>query len=248
MEQWIEDLARARQEQQPCALCTLTRVEGSFGRKPGARMLVFEEGYPKGTIGGGSVELEVMERAKQLLGEGKSATLDTSNPETGAKLGFFIESFLPESELVIFGAGHVVRALVYFAKKLGFRITVVDEREGIFSDPVFAGVNTRTMHHLAFLEDFDPAPRHFLVLCSPKHQNDYEILSKVLGKPYAYLGMIGNKIKIEEAKAFLTDQDRYDLKAFEQVDAPIGIKLPGKSPEIIGLSIATKLIMVRNAS
>lgn len=245
MEQWIEDLAQARQEQKPFALCTLTRVEGSFARNPGARMLVFEDGLPKGTIGGGAIEAGVLRKARQLLKEGTNTTFETKNEETGALLTFFIESFLPENELVIFGAGHVVRSLVYFAKKLDFRITVIDEREYLLKHPAFEGIQTLAMDHLSFLKDFEPASRHYLVLCSPKHQNDYEILSNVLGKPYAYLGMIGSKIKVEEAKAFLKQQNKFDEKAFEKIDSPIGIKLPGKTPEIIGLSIATKLVQVR---
>ena len=246
MEQWIEDLTQARQEQQPCALCTLIRVEGSFARNAGARMLVFEDGLPKGTIGGGAVEIEVLRKARQLLKEGKTATFETRNQETGALLTFFIESFQPENELVIFGAGHVVKALVYFAKKLDFRITVIDEREFLLKHPAFEGVRTIALDHMTFLKDFEPTSRHYLVLCSPKHQNDYEILSNILDKPFAYLGMIGSKIKIEEAKAFLKQKNKYNENAFEKIDSPIGIKLPGKTPEIIGLSIATKLIQVRN--
>ncbi|MEE4178019.1 MAG: XdhC family protein [Bacteroides sp.] len=247
MEHWIKQIVDARKQQRPFSLCTLTRVEGSFGRSPGARMLVFEDSSLQGTIGGGPVEAEVIARARKLLKEGNSGTLETHNPETGAKVWFFIESFLPEAELVIFGAGHVARALVYFAKKLEFRIIVVDERDDIFNDPVFEDVITKRISHKEFLEDFEPTERHFLVLCSHRHEYDYEILGKVLRKQWAYLGMIGNKQKIAEAKAFLVEKGLYDETAFLKVDTPIGIPLPGKTPEIIGLSIATKLIMERKS-
>lgn len=247
MEYWIRQITEARQQQRLFSLCTLTRVEGSFGRSPGARMLVFEDGSPQGTIGGGPVEAEVIRVAKALLKEKKSEMLETHNPETGAKLWFFIESFLPEASLVIFGAGHVARSLIYFAKKLEFSITVVDEREKIFNDAVFEGIETKRLNYRVFLEDFDPTDRHFLVLCSHRHDYDFEILGQVLSKPWAYLGMIGNKQKIAEAKVFLQEKGLFDEAAFAKVDAPIGIPLPGKTPEIIGLSIASKLIMERKS-
>ncbi|MBW6497892.1 MAG: XdhC family protein [Bacteroidales bacterium] len=246
MENWISQLTKARQAQRTFALCTLINVEGSFGRPPGARMLVFEDGSTQGTIGGGPVELEVIKTAKAFLKETKNGMFEMQNPETGTRLTFFIESFQPDSELVIFGAGHVARALVYFARKLEFSITVVDERAEMLADPAFAGINTKAMHHPEFLKGFEPGPRHFLVLCSHRHDYDFEILAQLNNKPWAYLGMIGNRKKISEAKEFLLQRNAFDEAAFAKVDSPIGIKLPGKSPEIIGLSIAARLIEVKN--
>ena len=209
-------------------------------------MLVFDDGTIQGTIGGGPVEAEVIETAKSFLKEMKTGTLETNNPETGTLLWFFIESFQPDSELVIFGAGHVARALVYFARKLEFRITVVDERPEMLRDHAFEGLNTQATNHKEFLKDFETKPRHFLVLCSHRHDYDFEILAHLLIKPWAYLGMIGNRQKISEAKAFLVEKECFDETAFAKVDSPIGIKLPGKTPEIIGLSIAARLIEVKN--
>ncbi len=209
-------------------------------------MLVFEDGSTRGTIGGGPVELEVIKTANVFLKETKNGMFEMQNPETGTRLTFFIESFQPDSELVIFGAGHVARALVYFAQKLEFSITVVDERAEMLADPAFAGINTKAKHHLDFLKGFEPGTRHFLVLCSHRHDYDFEILAYLLNKPWAYLGMIGNKVKIAQAKEFLMEKGLFDEAAFAKVDSPIGIKLPGKTPEIISLSIAARLIEVKN--
>lgn len=246
MESWISQLVEARQHQRIFALCTLTDVDGSFGRPIGARMLVFEDGITQGTIGGGPVEAEVIKTAQAFLKETKTGMFEMQNPETGTRLEFFIESFQPDSELVIFGAGHVARALVYFARKLEFRITIVDERSEMLMDPAFDGLTKKTMNHSEFLKNFEPDPRYFIVLCSHRHDYDFEILAQLLCKPWAYLGMIGNRQKISEAKAFLIEKECFDVAAFAKVDSPIGIKLPGKSPEIIGLSIAARLIEVKN--
>lgn len=246
MESWISQLVEARQQQCSFALCSLTKVEGSFGRSVGARMLVFDDGSTQGTIGGGPVEAEVIKTALAFLKEFKTGLFEMQNPETVTRLEFFIESFQPDSELVIFGAGHVARALVYFARKLEFRITVVDERPEMLIDPAFDGLNKEALNHREFLKNFEPGSRHFLVLCSHRHDYDFEILAHLLTKPWAYLGMIGNRQKISEAKAFLIEKECFDEAAFAKVDSPIGIKLPGKSPEIIGLSIAARLIEVKN--
>ncbi len=245
MENWISQLTEARQQQRTFSLCTLIKVDGSFGRPVGARMLVFDDGSTQGTIGGGPVEAEVTKTALNFLKEAKKGMIEMQNPETGTKLWFFIETFQPDSELVIFGAGHLAKAVVYFARKLEFRITVVDERADMLKDPAFEGINTQAINHQKFLKDFEPGPRHFLVLCSHRHDYDFEILGKVLTKPWAYLGMIGNRQKISEAKTYLIEKRLFDEAAFAKADSPIGIKLPGKTPEIIGLSIAAKLVEVK---
>lgn len=246
MENWISQLTAARQQQRTFALSTLARAEGSFGRPVGAKMLVFDDGSTQGTIGGGSVEAEVTKTALAFLKEFKNGMFEMQNPETGTRLWFFIESFQPDSELVIFGAGHVAKAVVYFARKLEFRITVVDERADMLKDPAFESINTKAMIHLEFLKEFEPGPKHYLVLCSHRHDYDFEILGQLLSKSWAYLGMIGNRQKIAEAKEFLIQKGLFNEAAFLKVDSPIGIKLPGKTPEIIGLSIAARLVEVKN--
>jgi xanthine dehydrogenase accessory factor len=52
------------------AFCRLVETRGSTPQKPGAAMLVFDDGSQAGTLGGGCVEAEVKRRALAVLGEG----------------------------------------------------------------------------------------------------------------------------------------------------------------------------------
>ncbi|MDT5121458.1 MAG: xanthine dehydrogenase accessory factor [Acidobacteriota bacterium] len=52
------------------ALATVVSVEGSAYRRPGARMLITESGQTVGTISGGCLESDVMERAAQVVETG----------------------------------------------------------------------------------------------------------------------------------------------------------------------------------
>jgi len=61
---------------QSFALATLVRAEGSSYRRPGARMLVCEDGHTVGSLSGGCVEAEVSVRARDVLRSGAAAAMD----------------------------------------------------------------------------------------------------------------------------------------------------------------------------
>lgn len=65
---WLRGLQAAMQAQQACVLVTLVKAQGSVPREVGARMLVSEQGSI-GTIGGGHLEWQAIQRAQTLLGQ-----------------------------------------------------------------------------------------------------------------------------------------------------------------------------------
>ena len=71
-----------------CALATVVHVEGSSYRRPGARMLVMEDGKLTGAISGGCLEGDALRKALLAISEGcnKLVTYDTTD-EDDAKLG-----------------------------------------------------------------------------------------------------------------------------------------------------------------
>lgn len=76
------------QEGQRMALATVVQVEGSSYRRPGARMLVSEEGRYIGAISGGCLEGEALRKAALAITQGKKKLVvyDTTD-EDDAKLG-----------------------------------------------------------------------------------------------------------------------------------------------------------------
>jgi xanthine dehydrogenase accessory factor len=84
----------------PCALATVVEVNGSAYRRPGARMLVTNEGQLTGTISGGCLEGDARRRAQQVILRGKpemivydSTDID-DDLENGAQLGCQGEVFI----------------------------------------------------------------------------------------------------------------------------------------------------------
>ncbi len=67
------------------ALATLVKVTGSFYRHPGARMLITSQGATVGTVSGGCLEHDLMDKAEKVIKSGEPVLLnyDTAHPETG---------------------------------------------------------------------------------------------------------------------------------------------------------------------
>ena len=83
------------------ALATLVRAEGSSYRRPGARMLIFEDGKTVGSLSAGCLEEEVALCAREVLQTGEAAmmTFDTRRRfGCAGKIHIFIEQ-IPENFL-----------------------------------------------------------------------------------------------------------------------------------------------------
>ena len=77
-----------RAARRPCALATVVEVMGSAYRRPGARMLVTDDGELTGAISGGCLEGDARQRARRAIFQGEPAlvtydTRDEDDPRHG---------------------------------------------------------------------------------------------------------------------------------------------------------------------
>src|SRR5438552_1708159 len=79
----IEAYRQATAENVRAALATVVRVEGSAYRRPGARMLVTEDGRTTGVVSGGCLEGDVRDRAARVMRMGRPTLVryDTTTDE-----------------------------------------------------------------------------------------------------------------------------------------------------------------------
>ena len=123
-------------------------------------MLVRDDGSIVGTVGGGCVEAEVWQAAREVMESEKPRTLTfnlNQNPKydtglvCGGTLDIFIEPVLPPALLYVFGAGHVAFSLYKTARNAGFDVTVIDDRESYANRERFPEAKE------VIAEDFDQA-------------------------------------------------------------------------------------------
>jgi xanthine dehydrogenase accessory factor len=67
-----DEITKAQQENRKVAVATIVTASGSTPQRTGARLLVFEDGAMKGTVGGGCVEADVWAEAREALEDARS--------------------------------------------------------------------------------------------------------------------------------------------------------------------------------
>ncbi|HLT40754.1 MAG TPA: XdhC/CoxI family protein [Enhygromyxa sp.] len=251
----VYELLDGRDAVREAALATVIRRSGSAPQIAGARMLVYADGRTLGTVGGGAIELEVLDACRQVLRTGKPRTVEAHLVRDlgmccGGAMEVFVEYLQAEARLVIVGAGHVAQALAPLAHSIGLRVVVVDDREELLEEPAFEQVE-----RLAFdADEIDEAipdlcERDLIVIVTRDHARDEKALAKLLERPHAYLGMIGSRRKVHTVLARVLR--RYDERGRERPDlsrvhAPVGLALGGRTPPEIAVSIAAELIALRH--
>jgi len=217
-------------------------------------MLVRDDGSIVGTIGGGCVEAEVWQAAREVMETERPRTLkfDLNNDPKfdtglvcGGTLEIFVEPILPPAELYIFGAGHVAASLYKVARIAGFDITVVDDREAYANRERFPDAEE------VIADDFEkatatltPSEHSFIVIVTRGHRDDMRVLRWAVQTQARYVGMIGSKRKtitiFEELK-----KEGLAAHLFDRVHAPIGLDIGAVTPEEIAVSITAELIAKR---
>ena len=249
-----EEIVALRRAGRKGALATITSVRGSIPSFRTAKMLVRDDGSIVGTIGGGCVEADVWQAAREVMEQEKPRSLSfdlNNNPSydtglvCGGTLEVFIEPILPPAELFIFGAGHVAINLSKVASVAGFGVSIIDDREAYASRERFPEARQ------VVAEDFDAAlskldiPEHaYIVIVTRGHRDDMRVLRWAVDQPAKYIGMIGSKRKVLSIYKELEKEGVPSVK-FERVNAPIGLEIGAVTPEEIAVAIVAEMIAAR---
>jgi xanthine dehydrogenase accessory factor len=250
----FEEICDKQKAGKPFVLATIVRTVGASPRVAGAKMLVYPDGKISGTIGGGTFEKLVIDDCLHLLETGadqtfKKYSLSTATDyATGMSCGGEAEVFMEVSSkpkrLLIFGGGHICRALVKLALDSDFLITVIDDRPDILSlyNPPVSTLQTDSDYRESFPSLDNDC---FVVIVTRSHMHDQPVLEQAVKENCAYIGMIGSRAKI--AKVFSSlEEAGVDRAVLERVHAPIGLNIKGEGPYEIAVSILAELIAVKN--
>lgn len=249
-----EEIVELRRQGRRGAIATITNVRGSIPSFQTAKMLVRDDGSIAGTIGGGCVEAEVWQAAREVMEEEKPRSLTfnlNNNPKydtglvCGGTLEVFLEPVLPPALLYIFGAGHVAYNLYRVARIAGFDVTVVDDRESYANRERFPDARE------IVAEDFDRATERlrvpgsaYVVIVTRGHRDDMRILQWAVDLNTRYLGMIGSRRKTIAIYKEL-EQQGVPAEKFANVHAPVGLEIGAITPEEIAVAIVAEMIAVR---
>lgn len=155
------------------------------------------------------------------------------------------EPLYPEPRLIIFGGGHIGKALCEFGAKLGFLVTVVDDRIEFANTERFPDADQVICEGFEkCFERLQFGPHTYVVLVTRGHSHDSACLCEVVKKPWAYAGMIGSRRRVHGVKEQLTNEGT-PREVLEKVCTPIGLDIGAITPEEIAISILGQVISYR---
>ena len=239
-------------------LCTLVEVVGSAPRHLGARMWVRPDGSAVGTIGGGTVEFRIQERARAMLrrreGPGLvresmwSDEVSEGEPACGGEVGIFLEILGQDRELIIFGAGHVGLAVARLGAFVGFAVTVWDERPEFASPERFPEARVLACPvDRVFEEGLCLSEESYVVIATRGHALDAAVAKALDGLPAAYIGMIGSRKKIATVREGLR-RDGVSQRHLDRLFQPVGLPIGAETPEEIAVSVLSEIIAVASGA
>jgi xanthine dehydrogenase accessory factor len=257
MDDIFEAIVRMRREGKRGALATIVSVRGSVPSQHAAKMLFHEDGSTVGTVGGGCVEAEVWQAAREVMESDKPRTLSfnlNQNPRydtglvCGGSLDVFVEPVAPPARVYVFGAGHVGHSVYRAARLAGFEVVVIDDRDTFacrerFPDAheIHAGELDQVTPSLA------PSAGSSIVIATRGHRDDMGVLRWAVTTPARYIGMLGSRRKVLTIYREL-EADGVSPDALARVRAPIGIDIGSATPEEIAISIVAELIAHRRGA
>ncbi|AOX18973.1 xanthine dehydrogenase accessory protein XdhC [Kozakia baliensis] len=233
-------------------------ARGSTPREAGAFMLVTAQ-EQAGTIGGGRLEWDCLAEARAFLKAG-GASVERDIPLgpainqcCGGAVTVRIESAdlaveeaaalrtredLPQ--LLLFGAGHVGRALARALSLLPLRLIWVDAREDAFGEAALVAEARVTADWESVLEAASPGAG--VLVLTQSHTLDALIVAAALSRgDFRYVGMIGSRTKRQRFESGFRrigiTQERIDTLV-----CPIGDwGVRDKRPEVIAAFVAAEI-------
>ena len=166
----------------------------------------------------------------------------------GDDADIFTEPLSRQGRALIFGAGHVARALAPVLKSIGLPVYVYDSRPALLSREYFPDADDLICGGFAELSrsaGITHADAVFVM--TPGHEADYDVLLGVLPSRAHYIGCIGSRHKAARTR------ERLRLAGFSgddiaRVRCPVGFNIGAETPAEIAVSIAAELIAVNSGA
>lgn len=159
----------------------------------------------------------------------------------------YLEELGCREQLVIVGGGHCALALSELASRLGFHISIYDDRPALntiekneFADEINVIGNYDEI--AAHVPDGDEV---YVVVMTLGYKSDAVVIRRLIDHRLKYFGVLGSKAKMATLMKELRDEGVAADK-LARIRTPIGLPINSRTPEEIAVSIAAEMIKIRN--
>jgi len=231
-------LSQLRDTGQSAALISV--VDGDCGN---ARLLVTATEC-HGGLSDELLQTTLLAKARDALTAHQPTNLGTVSDREGQPVQALVRPFFPSDlQILVFGAGHVGKALVPLLTQLPCEISWIDERADEFPDAGFTNVRNIASATPEYSVD-DAPPGSFYLVMTHSHALDQAICERILRRgDFAYCGLIGSRAKRLKFEKRLRARGISAL-ALQRLVCPIGVAgIDGKRPAEIAVAVAAQLLI-----
>jgi len=220
--------------------CLVTVVASADSDIPlGRKAIVLKDGSILGELESDRINTGMRDFALNAIRENKRLMA-----EIGSGIKVFLDVLAAETRLLVCGAGHIAIPLARFAGDVGFRVTVLDDREDFAHPSRFPDCDVIAEDFIPALRDMPLGTSTYVVVITRGHEHDVDCLVEILQKETSYVGLIGSRRRVRIVLQALERQGISKAR-LKQVFTPIGLPIGAESPEEIALSIMSELVCVR---
>ena len=236
------------------AMATITEVKGSSPGKQGSILCAFEDKSVMGTVGGGILEHQIINKCFECLEKEEDSSFDYLLNQTsedtpmqcGGSAKGYIKVFKPKPKLLIIGGGHIGYNLYNVSRSLDFHTIVVDDREEYSNKDRFSEAEEVYAGEFStILKDIKIDRNTYIIITTRGYSKDLESLREVINRDAAYIGMIGSFKKWTSLKQELISEG-IEENVLNQVYAPVGINISSNEVNEIAFGIMAELLLVKN--
>jgi xanthine dehydrogenase accessory factor len=190
---------------------------------------------------------EIFELGKPLSKEFKNYKKDIENYHKLKKNGIinqtqiFIDNHFKPIEVIIVGAVHITQYLIEFIKNLNFMVTIIDPRKYFTSEQRFKNIRIINEWPKEVFKKIETNSNTALIALTHDPKIDDDALQYALKNNFFYIGALGSK-KTHVDRCQRLKEAGFNEEKIEAIHGPIGIKLGGRSPAEIALSIVAQLV------
>lgn len=159
----------------------------------------------------------------------------------------YLEPIRPEGRALVFGCGHVGRAVVEVLGFAGFEVVACDDRPEMLGRELLPRAAERLRVDYGDLStSLVMGRRDFAIVCTSGHVSDFEVLVQALRARPAYIGCLGSKRKTAGVRARLMGEG-FSAEEVDAIHMPVGVPIACETPEEIAISIAAQMVDARRS-
>ena len=239
---YLELLGGCLRRRRRCAVCTVFAGEGRLRSAIGERVALSEDEERAISVRDDALATQLEGDARAALGSRCSALRRHELPGGAAEV---LVEYVPAAlSLLVVGAGGDARPLVELAKRLGFRVTVVDDRPALATPERFPEADE--VRQVRF-EDFDPQALGVdaataVVLMTHHFLHDLAALERLVSTDAPYLGLLGPRRRTERLIDELARGGRHRVAEVRaRLYGPLGLDIGAETPAAIALAAVAEI-------